>query len=162
MEVLQPLMLLVKEKKLRCKILLQKSVPHKFFIERKIYSEILFNIAQNAVKFNKPSGSIVICVSFNTQTKKLWTFIEDSGIGIDQNIKRNLFVAFRNQAKVSLFRMNSESSGIGIGLSNSKCLVKSLNGQISLESKLGNGTIVSYSIETKPYTQDDDDEQDKS
>ena len=151
MDVLKPLMLLVKDRKLRCKILLQKSVPHKFFIEKKIYSEILFNIAQNAVKFNKPNGSVVICVSYNTETKKIWTFIEDSGIGIDQNTKRSLFIAFRNQSKVNLTRMNSESSGIGIGLSNSKCLVKALNGHISLESKLGNGTIVSYSIETKPY-----------
>ena len=145
-------MLIVKERKLRCKVLLQKCVPKKFFLEKKIYCEILFNIAQNAVKFNKLNGSVLICVSFNTETKKLLTIVEDSGIGIDQNIKRSLFIAFRNQSNTNLFRMNSESSGVGIGLSNSKCLVKALNGKISLESKLGNGTIVSYSVETKPYT----------
>ena len=83
MEVLQPLMLIVKERKIRCKVLLQKSVPEKFFIDKKIYSEILFNIAQNAIKFNKPNGSVLICVSFNNVTKKLWTITEDSGIGID-------------------------------------------------------------------------------
>ena len=77
-------MLVVKERQLKCEVLLQESVPHEFFIEKQIYGEILFNIVHNAIKFNKPHGSILICVSFNKQTNMLWTFIEDSGVGIDE------------------------------------------------------------------------------
>ena len=103
---------------------------------------------QNALKFNKPKGTILICVSFNKSTGKLWTFVEDTGIGIEKNQMRSLFIAFRNKLTPKLSFEQSEKSGIGIGLSNSKCLVKALGGQINLESKLGHGTIVSFSVES--------------
>ena len=61
---------------------------------------------------------------------------------------RGLFIAFRNKLTPKLSFEQTEKSGIGIGLSNSKCLVKALEGQINLESKLGHGTIVSFSVET--------------
>ena len=83
MDVLKPLMLIVRERQLKCSVFLQSSVPSKFYIESKIYSEILFNIAQNAIKFNKPKGAITISVSFNEKTGKLWTYVEDTGIGIE-------------------------------------------------------------------------------
>lgn len=46
-----------------------------FFIEKKIYSEILYNLIQNAVKFNKTNGSIIISVRFEHETGKLYTSV---------------------------------------------------------------------------------------
>ena len=67
------------------KILLQSNVPNQVFIEKKLYCAILFNIAQNAVKFNKLNGKVLICVSFDREKGRLWTHIEDTGIGIEEN-----------------------------------------------------------------------------
>ena len=64
-------------------------------------------------------------------------------MGIDQQAKRSLFEALRNQDK--------KNSGVGIGLSNAKSLVRALKGKIKVESKQGRGTIVSFSVETLPY-----------
>ena len=74
------------------------------------------------------------------------TIIEDTGVGIPQNIKQNLFIAFRNATNVKKTQALS-NSGIGIGLSNSKCLVNALAGEIDLQSKLDKGTIVTFEID---------------
>ena len=68
-----------------------------FLIEKKIYSEILFNLFKNAIKFNKQDGCILTTVSFNKESSKLWTSVEDTGAGIVENVKNNLFIAFRGQ-----------------------------------------------------------------
>ena len=85
MDVLKPLMLVIEERKLTLKVLLQANVPNKLFIEKKIYCAILFNIAQNAVKFNKINGKILISISFKREKGRLLTTIEDTGIGIETN-----------------------------------------------------------------------------
>jgi signal transduction histidine kinase len=59
------------------------------------------------------------------------TIIEDTGVGIPQNVKRNLFIAFRNATNEKKHQALS-NSGIGIGLSNSKCLVNALGGKIDI------------------------------
>ena len=110
-------------------------MPISFFIEKKIYCEILYNLFQNAVKFNKPFGSILTTISFDKETGKLWTSIEDTGVGIEKNVKHNLFIAFRGQTKKRLQQDKISKSGIGIGLSNSRCLVNALAGKIEIQSK---------------------------
>ena len=52
-------------------------------------------------------------------------------MGISATIKRNLFIAFRNATNDRTHTLMS-NSGIGIGLSNSKCLVQALDGEIDL------------------------------
>lgn len=121
-------------------------MPVSFFIERKLYSEILYNLFQNAIKFNKPNGSVTVNVRFEKETGKMVTTIEDTGVGIPQNLKRNLFIAFRNATSVKKHEALS-NSGIGIGLSNSKCLVNALAGKIDLQSKLDKGTIVTFEVD---------------
>ena len=63
-DVLKPFYISIKERNINIHINGDTSIPVSFFIEKKIYSEILFNIFQNAVKFNKPNGSIVTTVRY--------------------------------------------------------------------------------------------------
>ena len=116
-------------------------------IEKKIYCEILFNLFQNAVKFNKPNGSILTTVRYEKETGKLWTSIEDTGVGINAKERQNLFIAFRNATNERLKQQTMVKSGVGTGLSNSKCLVEALAGTIDLQSKPNKGTIVTFSID---------------
>lgn len=110
----------------------QTSVPLEFLIEKKLYSEILYNLFQNAVKFNKPNGSIMTSVRYDKESGKLWTSIEDTGVGIKPNVRKNLFIAFRNSTNQGLKQFSLGKSGIGIGLSNSKSLVEALAGSIEI------------------------------
>lgn len=133
---------MLEEKNLSCKIMVQENVPEEFHIEKKIYMEILFNLIQNAVKFNRIGGSILITIRYEKYTEQLWTSIEDNGQGIKDKLKRNLFIAFRSKSSKM-----SNKTGIGIGLSISKCLVTALNGEIKISSKEGKGTIVNFCID---------------
>lgn len=146
-EVLKPFMIVIKERNLTTQVNQHASIPTAFYIEKKIYCEILYNLFQNAVKYNKPNGQIVTTVRFDAETCKLWTTIEDTGVGIKQSLRKNLFIAFRNSENQSSSRHTLSKSGIGIGLSNSKCLVEALGGTIDLQSKLDKGTIVTFSID---------------
>ena len=116
-------------------------------IDKKIYCDIFFNLFQNAVKFNKPNGSILTTVRYEKETGKLWTSIEDTGVGINAKERQNLFIAFRNATNERLKQQTMVKSGVGTGLSNSKCLVEALAGTIDLQSKPNKGTIVTFSID---------------
>lgn len=85
-------------------------------------------------------------VRFDKEVGKLWTTVEDTGVGIKMNMRQNLFIAFRNAQK-STSSHSLSKSGIGIGLSNSKCLVQALGGTIDLQSKPNKGTIVTFSVD---------------
>ena len=61
--------------------------------------EIVYNLIYNAVKHNKNGGNITTSLRFDKDTKKLVTSIEDTGQGIPDEIKPNLFKTFRRQQK---------------------------------------------------------------
>ena len=146
-EVLKPFNMVIMERNLNCQVNAQTSVPVSFYIERKLFCEILYNLFQNAVKFNKPNGSIITSVRYDKETGKLWTSIEDTGVGIASNVKKNLFIAFRSATNERKQRQQFGKSGIGIGLSNSKQLVQALAGEIDIQSKPSKGTIVTFSVD---------------
>jgi len=123
--------MVINERNIKFNVSETANIPASFFIEKKLYSEILYNLFQNAVKFNKQNGTVAVTVRFERETGKLLTIIEDSGVGISQRVKRNLFVAFRNATNEKKHQ-HLNNSGIGIGLSNSKCLVNALDGDIDL------------------------------
>ena len=88
---------MLQERELDFQLTEQSSVPVAFMIENKLYKEILYNIIQNAVKFNKNKGAIMASVRYESEQGKLWTMIEDTGVGISPKQKHHLFIAFRNQ-----------------------------------------------------------------
>ena len=95
-DVMKPFSMVINERNIKFQVSETANIPASFFIEKKLYSEILYNLFQNAVKFNKQNGTVNVTVRFEKETGKLLTIIEDSGVGISQRVKRNLFVAFRN------------------------------------------------------------------
>ena len=100
--------------------------------------QILMNLVGNAIKFTE-QGEVIVKVhpvSESTSRVDLLLEIVDTGIGIPEEAQAKLFQPF-TQADGSLTR---RYGGTGLGLTISKQLTEMMGGEISLESKLGQGS----------------------
>src|SRR5215207_2429259 len=105
--------------------------------DRDKIKQVLLNLTSNAIKYNRPNGSVIITGSF-TDTELTIT-IQDTGLGIPEDSIPHLFEKF--------FRVREhegKASGTGLGLSICKQIVQGHNGRIEVKSKMGVGT--SFSI----------------
>lgn len=117
--------------------------------------QIILNLLGNAFKFTN-QGKIALRVyevateRLNPNQHTLRFEISDTGIGIEQQAKRNLFDAF-TQADKSVSR---QYGGTGLGLSISKHLSELLGGQIGVESEHGQGSSFWFTIECEDASTD--------
>ncbi len=109
--------------------------------------QILMNLTGNALKFTE-KGKILIAVNV---IKKDDTFItlkfsvQDTGIGIPSEIKEHLFKAF-TQADNTISR---KYGGTGLGLAICKCLVTMMEGDIWIDSIVGEGSTFNFTAQFK-------------
>lgn len=104
--------------------------------------QILSNLVSNALKFTEKG---YIEIGYKRLTPEIWQFyVKDTGIGIDPKNQKIIFDRFR-QADESHTR---KFGGTGLGLSICKKLTELLNGNIEVESTLGEGSIFSFTIST--------------
>lgn len=107
-------------------------------------TQILNNLISNAIKFTN-RGEIHIGVRVEHQNDDTFTLcfnVRDTGIGIAPEQRGKLFEPF-SQADSSTTR---KFGGSGLGLAIVKKLVELMGGQVSLESTLGSGTNMTFSI----------------
>lgn len=107
-------------------------------------SQILVNLLNNAVKFTD-KGEVELKVTFEvlTNEKCKYTFnVRDTGIGITDKQKLNLFKAF-TQADTSTTRV---FGGTGLGLSIAQKLAQKMDSQIVFESVVNQGSVFGFSI----------------
>ena len=107
-------------------------------------SQVLINLAGNAVKFTEKGNILVGCLLTNSckDDVELVFFVQDSGIGLTREQQGRLFQAF-SQADSSTTR---KFGGTGLGLSICKNLVEMMGGHIQVESKPGDGATFSFCI----------------
>ncbi|KAH9828758.1 Motif C-terminal to PAS motifs [Teratosphaeria destructans] len=106
--------------------------------------QVITNLLTNSIKFTS-EGSVTMRVKKQRETDDLLEVaftVEDTGIGIEEEVRRKLFRPF-SQADSSTAR---RFGGTGLGLTISKNLVELMHGKISLESKLGVGTRATFWI----------------
>jgi PAS domain S-box-containing protein len=96
--------------------------------------QIIVNLLSNAIKFTD-SGSILVEIK-QTPDNRILIVITDTGIGIAPNDLKNIFQEFR-QVNQSFTR---KQGGTGLGLSIVDKLVRLMQGTITVESKLGQGS----------------------
>jgi signal transduction histidine kinase len=101
--------------------------------------QVLVNIIGNSLKFTDQG---IIRIQVKKESAAYCISISDTGIGIEQNKLQQIFEPFR-QAHEGLSR---SKGGIGLGLSICKKMVALWNGEISIESTPGKGTICSFTI----------------
>lgn len=106
--------------------------------------QILTNLLTNSIKFTS-EGYVKLTVASQKETSELIEIlftVEDTGIGIEEEVQKRLFKPF-SQADSSTAR---RFGGTGLGLTISKNLVDLMHGGISLKSELGQGTIGTFWI----------------
>ena len=101
---------------------------------RPVIQEMLYNISENAVKYNKENGSVIINVDSNG--KNACVVVSDTGIGIPEELHERIFERFYRVDKSH----SKEIGGTGLGLSIVKHGAKIHGATIKVESKLGEGT----------------------
>jgi two-component system sensor histidine kinase RpfC len=102
-----------------------------------VIRNILLNLVGNAVKFTE-SGSISVSSGFETKNGRniVWFTVADTGIGIASAAIERIFHPFQQADDTVMNRFG----GTGLGLSICKQLVEQINGSISVESEIGQGS----------------------
>ena len=106
--------------------------------------QILTNLLTNSIKFTS-EGSVKLAVAARKETAETIEVvfkIEDTGIGIEEEVRKRLFKPF-SQADSSTAR---RFGGTGLGLTICKNLVNLMHGDITLESALDSGTTATFWI----------------
>ncbi|KAI1655311.1 hypothetical protein F4813DRAFT_391733 [Daldinia decipiens] len=113
--------------------------------------QIITNLLTNSIKFTN-GGYVKFSVWKEKETNdtiEIKFVIEDTGIGIEEDVLKRLFQPF-SQGDPSTAR---KFGGTGLGLTISKNLVDLMRGRITLESTIGNGTTATFWIPfNKPQT----------
>lgn len=108
-------------------------------IKRLLY-EVIYNLGENAVKYNVENGSVFISVAKSGENAVIT--VKDSGIGIAPEHQSRIFERFYRVDKSH----SKSSGGTGLGLSIVKHAVMLHGGQIELESEPGCGTAIKVII----------------
>lgn len=103
------------------------------------FKQVLLNVLSNAVKFNKPGGTITL--KHCTSAHYAQISVTDTGLGISKQNQYNLFKPFNR-----LGRESSNIPGTGIGLSICKRFVEEMGGRITIDSAEGEGTTVAIEL----------------
>lgn len=108
--------------------------------------QILLNLFSNAIKYNKPGGSIDTYVrelSCDGSAVEYEFVIADTGIGMSEEyVTQQLFKPFTQEQ----FGARTQYMGTGLGMSIVKTLVEKMGGDIVVKSKKGEGTTISYTL----------------
>ena len=104
-------------------------------IKRLLY-EVIYNLGENAVKYNVENGNVLISVAAKQNSAVLT--VSDSGIGIAPEHQSRIFERFYRVDKSH----SKASGGTGLGLSIVKHAVQQHGGKIELESEVSKGTTI--------------------
>jgi PAS domain S-box-containing protein len=135
-QILEPLAdeykLLAKEKGIAF-VYKKLSQQSKLFIDEYTVTQIFINLFDNAFKYT-PSGKISI--NCRVENSNFIVDVEDTGIGISEEFKENIFKPFSQEH--TGYTRRFEGNGLGLALVKEYCSIN--NAKIYLESKLGSGT----------------------
>jgi signal transduction histidine kinase len=136
-ELLQPLL---NEKNLSFEVLPQKTSGLSVIADRVRLKQVLLNIVSNAIKYNRPGGSVSITIR-KLEDKKISISIQDTGIGISPENLGEIFKPFqRIESNMAIVE------GTGIGLTISRKLVELMNCSLEAQSEEGKGSCFSITL----------------
>lgn len=105
--------------------------------------EVIYNLCDNAIKYNNPGGSVKVLVE--QKAGMICLRVQDTGIGISAEHQDKIFERFYRVDKSH----SKQSGGTGLGLSIVKHAVQYHHGKITVESEPNKGTTISIVFDTR-------------
>jgi two-component system phosphate regulon sensor histidine kinase PhoR len=106
------------------------------FVDEMHFTNVIFNLLDNAVKYKKPESELNLHVRTWDESGKLYISIEDNGIGIKKENLKKIFDKFYRVHTGNLH----DVKGFGLGLAYVKKIIQDHKGTIRAESELNVGT----------------------
>lgn len=112
------------------------AVDSAIYVDEVHFTNVIFNLMDNAIKYRKPDGPLNIVLSTWNDTERLYLSVKDNGIGIKKDNQKKIFEKF--------YRVHTgnvhDVKGFGLGLAYVKKIVDLHGGEIKVESEYGKGT----------------------
>lgn len=112
-------------------------------------SQILLNLASNAVKYTQEGGSIALVVQELAKTRPSYASvaftITDNGMGMSPEFVERIFDPFERSEEVSIARIQ----GTGLGMSITKALIDAMGGIVEVDSEKGRGSSFRVTLELR-------------
>ncbi len=131
-KVVRMLSAIAKEHDIQIQVNLNDDAP--ILIQEDDLYQIIFNLTENGIKYNREGGSLYISVHRDADNAVLQ--VADTGVGIPEDSVNHIFERFYRVDKAR----SRKSGGSGLGLSIVRSLVERNRGEIKVESELGKGT----------------------
>ncbi|HAJ33019.1 MAG TPA: hypothetical protein DCK79_06570 [Candidatus Atribacteria bacterium] len=103
----------------------------KAWVDSDHLEQVFLNIALNAIKAMKYSGELYISTNYDPEQQKIKIKFKDTGCGIAEENLKKIFYPF----------FTTRKDGTGLGLSICQMIINEHKGNISVESKIGKGTV---------------------
>ena len=101
-----------------------------------LMDEVFYNLCSNAIRYNKPGGSVTVTVG--TKDERPFLSVADTGIGIPKECQERVFERFYRVDK----SRSKSTGGTGLGLAIVKHIVAQHNAALHLDSELDEGTTI--------------------
>ncbi len=119
--------------------------------DRNQIRQVLVNLIENAIKYNKPDGKVFVSTRFNEHDRsKIVVSVRDTGIGIEPDDAKRVTERFYRVDK----SRSREQGGTGLGLSIVKHILESHHEQLTIESKPGSGSLFRFTLKSADYHSD--------
>ncbi|WP_235298705.1 two-component regulator propeller domain-containing protein [Portibacter marinus] len=112
-------------------------------------SHVIYNLLSNAFKFTPEDGSVFLEVAESKKSKKVEIVVSDSGSGIPPEELEKIWQLFYQSEE------NKKQTGSGIGLSLVKDIIELHRGEITVDSKKGQGTTFRLTLDTAEFSYDE-------
>lgn len=96
---------------------------------------LLFNLTENAIRYNRPDGMVRITVT--EEEKRLIIRVADTGYGVPEQYRESIFQPFFRVDK----SRSRELGGVGLGLALVREIVRVHDGSITVQSGSSGGTV---------------------
>lgn len=108
--------------------------PSVVYGDKHLMEELLYNLCDNAIRYNNRGGSVTVTV--DEEDGHVFLSVKDTGIGIPREYQERVFERFYRVDK----SRSKATGGTGLGLAIVKHIVAQHGAELSLESQVGKGT----------------------
>ena len=118
-------------------VILDLKGPHlTVFANRQMLEEMIYNLCDNGIRYNKPNGKVEVSIRENNENVVF--MVSDTGIGISEENINRIFERFYRVDK----SRSKQTGGTGLGLAIVKHIAEQMNAQIQIDSELEKGTTI--------------------